>query len=130
MPADLKLSVEHVSKSFLVDRQTGERVHALDDCSLTVNSGEVIALIGSSGCGKTTLLKIIHGLIGADEGVMASLALPMMRSQEPYTGAVSIRLMPRANAKRSNSAASSSEALFLRSRSASASERNASTSKL
>src|SRR5947199_3667009 len=70
MPADLKLSVEHISKSFLVDRQTGERVHALDDCSLTVNSGEVIALIGSSGCGKTTLLKIIHGLIGADEGVI------------------------------------------------------------
>jgi len=70
MPADVKLSVEHVSKSFLVDRQTGERVHALDDCSLTINSGEVIALIGSSGCGKTTLLKIIHGLIGADDGVI------------------------------------------------------------
>jgi ABC-type nitrate/sulfonate/bicarbonate transport system ATPase subunit len=35
-----------------------------------VASGEVIALIGSSGCGKTTLLKIIHGLIGADEGVI------------------------------------------------------------
>src|SRR6266851_5793484 len=70
MPADVKLSVEHVSKSFLVNRQTGERVHALDDCSLTVDTGEVIALIGSSGCGKTTLLKIIHGLIGADDGVI------------------------------------------------------------
>ncbi len=70
MSADVKLSVEHISKHFLVNRQTGERVHALDDCSFRVNTGEVIALIGSSGCGKTTLLKIIHGLISADEGVI------------------------------------------------------------
>jgi NitT/TauT family transport system ATP-binding protein len=70
MPADVKLAVERITKYFLVKRETGERVHALDDCSFTVADGEVVALIGSSGCGKTTLLKIIHGLIPADEGAI------------------------------------------------------------
>ena len=68
MPADVKLAVEHVTKYYVINRDTGERVHALDDCSFTVADGEIVALIGSSGCGKTTLLKIIHGLIPADTG--------------------------------------------------------------
>lgn len=42
----------------------------LKDCSLTVGVGESVALVGHSGCGKTTLIKIILGLLQPQEGVV------------------------------------------------------------
>lgn len=41
---------------------------ALADVSLQVDSGEFICLLGESGCGKTTLLRIIAGLVDHDQG--------------------------------------------------------------
>src|SRR6185503_3135998 len=43
-------------------------VHALRDVSLTVGDGEFVCVIGSSGCGKTTLLKLIAGLLTPTAG--------------------------------------------------------------
>ncbi|MBI4933884.1 MAG: ABC transporter ATP-binding protein [Actinobacteria bacterium] len=40
----------------------GGRVHAVDTVSLDVHAGEVLALVGESGCGKTTLIRSIIGL--------------------------------------------------------------------
>ena len=51
----------HVYKSY------GE-VRALDDFNLEVMDGEIITIIGRSGCGKTTALKLVNGLIEPDEG--------------------------------------------------------------
>lgn len=40
----------------------------LDDCSLTAQEGEILTLLGSSGCGKTTLLRCIAGFLTPDGG--------------------------------------------------------------
>ena len=61
-----RVSIENVSKTFVLP--SGERVHALDDISFTVGDGEIVALTGLSGCGKTTLLRIIMGLEQASSG--------------------------------------------------------------
>lgn len=59
--ANVLLKVEGVSKSY-------GHVRALTDVSLTVNAGEVTALIGDNGAGKSTLVKIISGVATPDTG--------------------------------------------------------------
>lgn len=56
------LSVRGVSRRF------PGGVEALRDVSLEVAPGELVAVVGASGCGKTTLLRIIGGLDRADSG--------------------------------------------------------------
>jgi putative ABC transport system ATP-binding protein len=46
----------------------GEEVVALDHASLTVDGGEIVALVGPSGSGKTTLCSIAGGLLTATDG--------------------------------------------------------------
>ena len=45
-------------------------VRVLEDVSLTVESGEIVALTGENGAGKSTLMRICAGLIAADAGVV------------------------------------------------------------
>jgi D-xylose transport system ATP-binding protein len=45
-------------------------VEALSDASLEVNAGEVVALVGDNGAGKSTMIKVIAGVNPADEGDM------------------------------------------------------------
>src|SRR3954447_7011109 len=54
-----------------VARRFGE-VAALDDLSLTVGRGEVVALVGPAGCGKATLLELVAGLQEPDAGRVAA----------------------------------------------------------
>ncbi|RME45773.1 MAG: ABC transporter ATP-binding protein [Chloroflexi bacterium] len=46
------------------------RIHALKGISLTVETGELVALIGSNGAGKSTTLKTISGLLHPREGTI------------------------------------------------------------
>jgi NitT/TauT family transport system ATP-binding protein len=62
-----KLRVEGLAKTF----QSGRKASAhtvLRGLSFGVAEGEFVTLIGESGCGKTTVLRIVQGLLGQDEG--------------------------------------------------------------
>jgi NitT/TauT family transport system ATP-binding protein len=68
-----KLSVRKVCKAFRlrgVDGAGEELLQVLKDVSFDVRQGEIVSLIGASGCGKTTLLRIIQGLIRLDSGTV------------------------------------------------------------
>ncbi|MBQ9990047.1 MAG: ABC transporter ATP-binding protein [Lachnospiraceae bacterium] len=45
-----------------------DKEYALKELSLTVNQGECLTVIGRSGCGKTTMLKLMNGLLLPDTG--------------------------------------------------------------
>jgi ABC-2 type transport system ATP-binding protein len=55
--------------------QAGEIVKALDDVSLQVAGGTLTALVGPDGAGKTTLIRLITGLMRIDEGELAVLGV-------------------------------------------------------
>jgi ABC-2 type transport system ATP-binding protein len=56
-------------------RQTKETVHALDDVTFEVRAGALAALVGPDGAGKTTLIRLIAGLLAADEGSLTVLGV-------------------------------------------------------
>jgi ABC-2 type transport system ATP-binding protein len=60
--------IEIVSLSKTYPRQNGPPVKAVDGLSLSVPAGQVLGLTGPNGCGKTTVLKMIAGLLPPDAG--------------------------------------------------------------
>ncbi len=60
-----KLEVKGICKRFVV---RGRDLEVLSNINLSVRSGRFVSLVGASGCGKTTLLKIIDGLVPPSSG--------------------------------------------------------------
>ena len=61
------ISLEHVTRTFAVKRQT---IKAVDDVSLAITEGEIVCLVGESGCGKTTTGKMMVGALALSGGVI------------------------------------------------------------
>ena len=70
--------VSHVRKSF-----EGGRIRALEDVSLALEPGELVALTGSSGGGKSTLLNLIGSLDRPDAGEIAVDGMDVARLEDP-----------------------------------------------
>jgi peptide/nickel transport system ATP-binding protein len=88
------LSLERVSRDFDVSRPWLNRMleheprrvlRAVDGVSFEVESGETLALVGESGCGKSTVARLIVGLYAPTEGrvVFHGRRLQMI-FQDPY----------------------------------------------
>ena len=63
------LTISHLTKRFA-------GVEALRDVSLTVEPGQRVALLGHNGAGKSTMMKIILGLLPFDEGAVTVCGAP------------------------------------------------------
>ena len=75
-----------ISKSFwrrggLLEARTEN--HALDNVSLVLGPGEILGLVGESGCGKSTFAKILLGLERADAGALAVGGTPIFGPNIP-----------------------------------------------
>jgi len=81
------------SKIGLLDRLTGKKplfVKALDDVSITINEGEVLGILGESGCGKTTLAKILATLEKPTYGELYFMGKNALKNEEFVRKHVSI----------------------------------------
>jgi NitT/TauT family transport system ATP-binding protein len=79
------LSAEHVTKYFSIGR--GRDVVAVSDVSLAIDEGELVCLLGASGCGKTTMLNMFAGFIQPTKGRVLLHGEPITRI-EPRCGVV------------------------------------------
>jgi ABC-2 type transport system ATP-binding protein len=70
----------------------GEPLHALDGVTLTVRAGELTAFVGPDGAGKTSLLRMMAGLLRVDEGTLSVLGHDV--SAEPQAVQDRISYMP------------------------------------
>jgi putative ABC transport system ATP-binding protein len=75
----LAVDLTGVSKEYIVN---GKPVRALPSITLSVKEGEVAAIVGPSGAGKTTILNIIAGLEKPSEGEARVLGLDLSVSNE------------------------------------------------
>jgi len=65
MDKNTVLKIEHIEKSFPLG-ENNQKV--LQDITLQLKQGQILCILGYSGCGKTTLLRIISGLEKANQG--------------------------------------------------------------
>ncbi|PWC15381.1 ABC transporter ATP-binding protein [Brenneria corticis] len=63
----MSLQFQHITKRFTVN---GASLTALQEINLALRAGELVAIIGASGCGKSTILRLAAGLEKAEQGTI------------------------------------------------------------
>ena len=79
------LRASHLTKTFF--RRDGRQkvpVTAADDLSFSLEEGDSLGIIGTSGCGKTTLVRMILGLLRPDSGQVEREGAVGFVGQDPY----------------------------------------------
>lgn len=62
------IEAQHVGKAYRAKR--GKELTVLRDISFTLHEGEIVAILGRSGAGKSTFLRILAGLVPASSGTV------------------------------------------------------------
>src|SRR5712664_3108458 len=63
------LEARSLTKFYPIKRAArGAKLHAVDDVSLTIDAGESVGLVGESGCGKSTMVRLLGRLIDPTAG--------------------------------------------------------------
>jgi NitT/TauT family transport system ATP-binding protein len=91
-PADVEIGFRNVSKRF-------GKLTAVDDLSLDIPKGQLVALLGKTGCGKSTMFNMISGLTAPTEGKVEVMGREPFRNFDWYRGKMAIvfqndRLLP------------------------------------
>lgn len=73
LPEKLKFTFEHVSFSY----DGSKRTRVLKDVSFTIPEQKITAIVGHSGCGKTTIMKMLQGLYSPNEGIVKVGEIPI-----------------------------------------------------
>lgn len=82
------LTLQHVSKRF------GSK-QVLKDLNLTLPTGSIYGFVGENGAGKTTTMKLILGLVRADQGRLKSQANQfVLVTRQPIASLVIYRMCP------------------------------------
>ena len=77
------LIARQINKSYVVGSQ---RLHVLRDLDLSVEHGEMVAVVGASGVGKSTLLHLLGGLDMPSEGEIRVLGADIRHQSEAERG--------------------------------------------
>ncbi len=67
---ETRIELRRVSKRYARPGRSKEPLTVISEVSLAIHAGEFVSLIGASGCGKTTMLRMMSGLVPYDEGTI------------------------------------------------------------
>lgn len=99
MSAEAEIRFEQVTKWFPAQNDDGAPFRAVDALSLEIARGEMVALLGKTGCGKSTTFNLIAGLIEPSEGAVRVQGLDPFHDFNDLRGKIAVvfqndRLLP------------------------------------
>lgn len=99
MTPNAKIHFDRVSKWFAAKDSDDGGFRAVDGLSLDIARGEMVALLGKTGCGKSTTFNLIAGLMEPSEGTVRVQGLDPFRQFDALRGKVAVvfqndRLLP------------------------------------
>jgi NitT/TauT family transport system ATP-binding protein len=94
-----EIHLGHVTKTFGRPRRGGESFTAVDDLVLDIAQGDMVAILGKTGCGKSTMFNMIAGLLAPSSGTVLVQGRDPFRHFNELRGKIAIvfqndRLLP------------------------------------
>lgn len=77
-PGEPEIHLGHVTKTFGRRRHAAESFTAVDDLVLDIAQGDMVAILGKTGCGKSTMFNMIAGLLAPTSGTV------LVQGRDPF----------------------------------------------